>query len=175
MAERLTESTEHALHPWHEQLPNLPEGKGDFYYWGPNRTVDPIVITNEPSPRVLLIQRGDNGKWALPGGFIDPGEQVIAAGRRELLEETGLAIDTTEPTVVYDGPVHDHRATLHAWPETTALLWVIEAAERVTAGDDARCAQWTALDALPETLHGSHNELIQLAIAKRALLQRLGH
>lgn len=165
MKERLPDTPEKPLHPWRERLENLPEGKGNFYYWGANYTVDPIVMTNEPVPRVLLIQRRDNGKWALPGGFIDENENPVAAGLRELEEETGLQLNSTEPTIVYAGPVEDYRATMNAWPETIAMLWQVATADELVAGDDAQLATWVYLDELPEELHGSHLELITRALA----------
>lgn len=164
--ERLRNDTEpvRQLHPWREQLKQLPEGKGNFYYWGPNYTADPIVFTTDAMPKVLLIKRRDNGLWALPGGFVDENENPIDAGRRELYEETRLEIPPEEPTIVYAGPVDDYRATLYAWPETVAMLWKVAAPADITASDDAEDAQWVALDKLPEELHGSHRDLIEQAL-----------
>lgn len=161
-----------ALHPWRDTLPSLPEGKGNFYYWGPNRTVDPVVLSGDTDiPSLLLIQRGDTGDWALPGGFIDPGEDAVVAGLRELEEETELVLDDTAPIEVYRGPVNDPRSTLHAWPETTALLWRIAHQKPVTGADDARQASWVPLDALPANLYGSHRELIEKAIVQYGSFQ----
>jgi 8-oxo-dGTP diphosphatase len=42
--------------------------------------------------KVLLQRRADNGKWALPGGAIDPGEEPAQAVIREVREETGLHV-----------------------------------------------------------------------------------
>ena len=44
--------------------------------------------------KVLLIKRGTHpfiNKWALPGGFVKPGESVLETARRELLEETNIS------------------------------------------------------------------------------------
>src|SRR5258708_15803100 len=44
---------------------------------------------------LLLIKRGLEpfaGRWALPGGFLGPDESLDACARRELLEETGVAV-----------------------------------------------------------------------------------
>lgn len=152
-------------HPWRDRHPNLPEGRGQFYHYGPNYTVDPIVLTHEPTPSILLIRRQDTGDWALPGGFIDEGEDPATAGRRELFEETSLILPTTDkPIIIYQGPVDDHRSTLHAWPETTALLWRIARAEPVYAGDDAASVRWMSINQLPEKLYGSHRLLAEKAI-----------
>ncbi len=121
------------LHPWRDRLPHLAEGKGFFYHWGPNYTVDPVVISQTTTPRLLLIQRGDTGRWAFPGGFLETNEDIHTAGLRELQEETGLAQVDSSGRVVYTGVVNDRRATLHAWPETSAILWRTHTAYPVQA------------------------------------------
>lgn len=154
------------VHPHVEKLdPATPDGKGKFYNWGPNYTADPIVITTEQRPRVLLICRNDTGDLALPGGFVDANElkNAITAARRELKEETGLEIGTGG-TLVYQGVVDDPRATLNAWPETSAFLFTVAKPMTVEAGDDAHEAGWHYIDELPETLYGSHGMLIEKAM-----------
>lgn len=154
------------LHPWHASMPDLLEGKGFYWKWGPNYTVDPIVITREEQPKILLIRRRDNGKIALPGGFIDDNEQAPIAGKRELAEETGLVMDDDTPCLCYQGPVHDERSRLHAWSDTTALLWHRDSTTPIAAGDDAADAQWVNLGDVRSLtdLHGSHATLIEMAI-----------
>ncbi len=55
-----------------------------------------IVIEN-PSGQVLLQLRSDFGVWGLPGGNAEPGESLEAVIVREVLEETGLVVDTPLP------------------------------------------------------------------------------
>jgi 8-oxo-dGTP pyrophosphatase MutT (NUDIX family) len=55
---------------------------------------------------VLLIKRGDNGLWALPGGAQDLGESTTEAIVREVWEETGLRVTVTGLVDIYSNPGH---------------------------------------------------------------------
>lgn len=61
-------------------------------------------MTNDGA--VLLIQRSDNGNWALPGGAMDPGESMTDAAVREVEEETGVWCEITGIVGVYTDPQH---------------------------------------------------------------------
>ncbi len=68
------------------------------------------VIPILPDGRIVLIRRSDNGKWALPGGMVNWGEDIETAIRRELKEETGLDITNVRRLVgVYSAPERDGR------------------------------------------------------------------
>ncbi|WP_425303066.1 NUDIX hydrolase [Nocardia wallacei] len=54
--------------------------------------------------RVLLIQRSDNGLWAIPGGAQDFGEYIAETTVRETREETGIEIDVTGIVGIYTDP-----------------------------------------------------------------------
>lgn len=63
-----------------------------------------------PDGRLVLIRRRDTGKWSLPGGIIDWGEDVYTAAQRELIEETGLTFLSAGRMVgVYSNPERDPR------------------------------------------------------------------
>jgi len=58
--------------------------------------VGAVVVENE---RVLLIRRGQEplkGKWSLPGGMLELGESLKDGVIREVMEETGLAVEPVE-------------------------------------------------------------------------------
>jgi len=63
------------------------------------------VVENENS-ELLMIERTDNGLWALPGGAQDFGESVIDAVRREVKEETGIDVEITGLSGIYSDPRH---------------------------------------------------------------------
>jgi ADP-ribose pyrophosphatase YjhB (NUDIX family) len=55
---------------------------------------------------LLLIERTDNGLWALPGGAQDIGESVVQAVQREVYEETGIDVEITGLSGIYSDPRH---------------------------------------------------------------------
>lgn len=168
-----TDTEGRPLHPWLKQMLDDPEvgvvtGRGFYHQWGPNYTADPVVLTREDRTSVLLIQRGDTGVWALPGGFIDPGETNPAdSARRELFEEANLKLDL-EGDLIYQDVVADLRTTAHAWAETSAYSFVVD--ERLPVGvtdpNEVKKVKWFYADELPKQLHGSHAVLIELALER---------
>jgi hypothetical protein len=59
---------------------------GHYPLWLPGVTA--LVVDERGF--VLMGQRSDNGRWALPSGIAEPGEEMAAACAREVLEETGF-------------------------------------------------------------------------------------
>ena len=162
------------IHPWigkmlTDKSLGVITNKGFYRKWGPNRTGDPIIISNEVNPRIALVLRSDNRKWALAGGFVDPADGTdpvqagIKAAVREGWEELGLEeIFNLQPTIIYQGPVDDPRATAHAWPETTAVLLRTRGASKLHPNrEEVIDAGWFELNEIPKNLHGSHGFLIE--------------
>jgi 8-oxo-dGTP pyrophosphatase MutT (NUDIX family) len=55
---------------------------------------------------VLLIQRSDNGLWAIPGGAQDVGESIVGTATREVREEAGISIEVIGLVGIYSDPGH---------------------------------------------------------------------
>ncbi|MEV7227284.1 NUDIX domain-containing protein [Polymorphospora sp. NPDC051019] len=73
----------------------------------PNSIVVAVtVFVQDDEGRVLLIQRTDNGLWALPGGAQDFGEYIAEAAVRETREETGIEVQVTDVVGIYTNPNH---------------------------------------------------------------------
>lgn len=95
--------------------------------------------------KVMLIKRAmknnegkpnmEGGKWALPGGFIDPGETAFEAAKRELEEETGVCGIHIKHYGVYDKEGRDPRG----WIISNAHYAVVPEhhLSKRKAGDDA--------------------------------------
>ena len=61
-------------------------------------------VSDPVSRKVLLIQRSDDKRWAVPGGYMEPGESVTEACEREVMEETGIQVEATQLIAVYNNP-----------------------------------------------------------------------
>jgi 8-oxo-dGTP diphosphatase len=104
----------------------------------PALTTDCVVFDSRG--RVLLIRRGNppfKGHYALPGGFVDVGETLEDACRRELMEEAGLKVGRLQLVGVYSDPRRDPRG------HTCSVAFLARVARaRARAGDDAAAAEW---------------------------------
>jgi len=67
-------------------------------------SVSAIVRPAPGASEILLMRRSDNGLWGLPGGYVEPGESVVAATEREVQEETGCRIQVGRLVGVYSDP-----------------------------------------------------------------------
>ncbi|MFG2061499.1 NUDIX domain-containing protein [Micromonospora sp. NPDC048871] len=80
----------------------LREHVGHDLLWLPSVSA---VVCNEAG-ELLLGQRADDGRWAVPSGFVEPGEQPATAVVREVWEEAGLRV---EPLRLSSAVSHPHR------------------------------------------------------------------
>ena len=93
--------------------------------------------------------------WALPGGFVDLGESVATAARREAKEETGLEVELTELLAVYSDPKRDPRGF-----HTASAVFIGRAAGRPAGGDDAAEARIFSPDTLPPDIVFDHPTIL---------------
>jgi 8-oxo-dGTP diphosphatase len=105
----------------------------------PLLTTDCVIFDRDG--RVLLIRRKDppfKGACALPGGFVEVGETVEAACRREVREEVGLAMGALKLIGVYSDPHRDPRG------HTVSIAYsaYLPDAPPPEPGSDAKAAQW---------------------------------
>jgi 8-oxo-dGTP diphosphatase len=113
----------------------------------PIPTVDVIV---EQNSRILMIRRKNDpykGCLALPGGFVDEGERIEDAARREANEETSLNIHLVDILGVYSDPKRDPRGHLIS----TAFVGIVPTdnlSVEASAQDDASEVEWIKLEAI---------------------------
>ena len=67
-------------------------------------SVSAVVRRRDEPGQILLMKRSDNQHWGLPGGYVEPGESVLAATQREVREETGYEIEVGPLVGVYSDP-----------------------------------------------------------------------
>ncbi|MFE3206422.1 NUDIX domain-containing protein [Embleya sp. NPDC059237] len=125
-------------------------------------TADVVCVRDDD--HVLLIERDwppYKGCWALPGGYLDPGESSLLAAVRELGEETGVQLTTVDLREIgsWDEPGRDPRGVF----VTTAYLALVSIDTAIEAGDDARAAAWFPLADLPD-LAFDHADIVAAAV-----------
>lgn len=128
---------------------------GYVHFTDPKVGVGVLVIE---SRRVLLVRRGvepERGKWSLPAGYVDHGEDPRATAAREALEETGLTVAIEGLLDVFYNPPGRGGAS----------IFILYRARRVSgepvAGDDADDAHFFPLDALPDLAFASTRAAIE--------------
>jgi ADP-ribose pyrophosphatase YjhB (NUDIX family) len=98
-------------------------------YDNPKPVVDIIIRVGDGI--VLIHRRNPPQGWAIPGGFVDYGETVEQAARREAREETGLELSDLHQFHVYSDPKRDDRV------HTISTVFTATGVGTPTAGDDA--------------------------------------
>jgi ADP-ribose pyrophosphatase len=172
-------------------------GRGLLGRWGPNHAADPVVtrwkrnengeiIKDTKSEKQILqfvsILRGDVKEWAIPGGMVDPGEDVSLTLKREFSEEAMNFISSdavgkkaiqdkvndnfNHGKDVYKGYVDDPRNTDNSWMETVARNFHDENGDglgkfQLTAGDDAVGVKWTDVSE-SLNLYASHRDFVEV-------------
>lgn len=116
-----------------------------------NSLVVAVVVVAVDDGNVLMIQRTDNGRWALPGGGQELGESVREAAIRETREETGIDIDVTGVVGIYSDPRHVIAYDDGEVRQEFALcLSATPTGGTPTTSDESRQVRWIPTDELDQ-------------------------
>ena len=121
-------------------------------YRNPLLTVD--VIIRFSGGVVLIRRKNPPHGWALPGGFVDYGESLEDAARREAREETGLAVTLEEQFFTYSATDRDPRH------HTVSTVYIGSGTGTLAPRDDAADAAVFQLAALPSELAFDHGTIL---------------
>ena len=149
-----------------------PEGYDPGAYPPFAVTVDIVLMTVvDRELRVLLIRRGREpfkDAWALPGGFVEPEEDLADAAARELLEETGLHHDRgrLQQLGAYGNPTRDPRMRVVSVAYWTVVPRLVEAPRGGSDALDARLIPVADIRGDRITLAFDHRQIIDDAVAK---------
>lgn len=133
-------------------------------------TADVVLLTiRDGALCALVVERGDEpfrGRWALPGGFVEPDEDLEAAALRELREETGISAGMVrlEQLATFGAPKRDprHRVVSVAW------LGIVPHGPEPAAGSDAAAVAWKSVDYLMRRgrLAFDHKDILAVAVER---------
>jgi bifunctional NMN adenylyltransferase/nudix hydrolase len=134
-------------------------------------TVDAVVIQ---SGHILIVKRGampGKGLWAMPGGYINPDEQLVQSMLRELREETKIQVDewTLKQCIKKSETFADPHRSARGRVITHAFLIQLpdkKTLPRVKGSDDAEKAKWVPLaDLRADNMFEDHYAIIRKLIA----------
>jgi 8-oxo-dGTP diphosphatase len=137
-------------------------GCGFIHFTDPKVGVGVMVVEDG---RILLVKRRMNperGKWSIPAGFLDRGEDPRETAVRETKEETNLDVRITGLIDVYTNPLSKGGASIFILFRAELVGGVLQ------AGDDAADAGFFAPDGLPELAFASTREAIALLAGQAA-------
>lgn len=100
----------------------------------PQLTADVIIEMPllDDKPIVLIERKYEPYGWAIPGGFVEVGETIAKAARREALEETSLDVELDILLGIYSNPARDSRG------HTVCAVFIGNATGKPVAADDAK-------------------------------------
>jgi ADP-ribose pyrophosphatase YjhB (NUDIX family) len=126
------------------------------YFTDPKVGVGALVIKDN---KVLLVQRRmepERGRWSIPAGFLDHGEDPRRTAEREVSEETGLHVHVSELLDVFTNPPQEGGASIFI------LFRAMLLGGEISAGDDAAAAGFFGLDELPDLAFASTELAIRM-------------
>ncbi len=114
-----------------------------------NPAVGVAVVVMDDAGLVLLGRRsagGNVGEWCIPCGYVEWGEDIREAARREFGEETGLDVTIGDVCAVHSNFHNANALTVGVW------FWGRIVGGEVRAADDLDAVGWFQPDAPPEPL-----------------------
>jgi 8-oxo-dGTP diphosphatase len=129
-------------------------------YRNPIPTVD-IIIECEAGKVLLIKRRNPPHGWAIPGGFVDYGESLEDAARRESLEETNLQVRLLAQFHTYSAPGRDPRQ------HTISTVYIARADGNPQAADDALDVGIFGENELPSEIAFDHRQILEDYFAAR--------
>ena len=137
-------------------------------YRNPFPTVD-IIIEYEDQGLVLIERQKPPLGWALPGGFVEYGENLEEAAVREAKEETCLEVKLLGQLHSYSDPQRDPRH------HTITTVFVALGTGTPEAASDAKSLAIFPVDKLPQNLAFDHSKILQDYLrVRQAWLARIG-
>ncbi len=133
-AKEIVVSVDQDLYPvFHKQIEGYINHMQNKLGKGPYVTVDLII---EYKDGIVLIERSNPPfGWALPGGFVDYGESLEHAAKREGKEETALDLVNLRQFHTYSDPKRDPRF------QTVSTVFIAQGKGKAQSGDDAQNLQ----------------------------------
>jgi len=116
-----------------------------------------VAVIIERGESLLMIRRSgdpERGKWSMPAGFVDAGEDVRHAAEREALEETGLRVQAVELLDVIP------RAEANEGADILIVYRAEVVGGELHAGDDADRAEFFHRAALPSEIAFASTRLV---------------
>ncbi|EMR05946.1 NADH pyrophosphatase [Bhargavaea cecembensis DSE10] len=118
----------------------------------------------------ILLKKDFDGRWGIPGGFMELGESAEQAGRREVLEETAIEIDGLTLVTVVSGPQTFTRLENGDEYYSVTIVYAAHAAgdqEPRADGKETADARFFRPDELPEGLNPMIRQQIMQYINSR--------
>ena len=124
-------------------------------YFHPKVATDVVLLTIRNKRLNILLVKRKGGSWALPGGFIQEGENLETCARRELKEEAGVEVPHLEQFKTYSEPDRDPR---HQTISNAFIAIHPSGKLRLKADTDVTDVNWYDANNIPE-LDFDHNQI----------------